>query len=492
MSATTETIELLKQAHSSPLSGDELRKAGIATGLGLVNYDLERPGKTIVPLYTPLRNETPRVMGNGGTATNWRIYTADNSLGILPGVSEGNRGGLITPVASSKAASYVGMGLENEVTFEGDYAARGFDDVKAIAVQGTLRALMTAEERMLYGGNASLALGTTATPSGTGSATGGSVAAATYKLICVYLSFDGWKMAGATGVQLSATRNNVGGSTDTITGGAAQKSAESADIVVGGTTVGSITGTVTAKAGAAAYAWYVGTTGACKFHSVTLINSVSITALPDSGNQAASALPSADNSLTTLAYDGFVTSAIKLGGYTASLATGTAGTGTKLTSDGAGGIVEIEAALASIWNSYKVTPDTIYVSGNQFQAMNKIIVANGGAPLLRLTTDIQGGNAEMLNGRVVSMYLNKITGTKLRIIVHPEAPDSWILIGSKEVPSRYVQTNIGAPSELKVRRDYHQIDWPLVKRAYQYGVYVDSVLAMYFPGIYGVIYNVAV
>lgn len=492
MSTTSETIEALKKAHGAPIGDNELAKAGFTTSLGLVNYDLQAPAKLIVPNYTPLRNEIPRVQGNGGTATNWKIFTADNSLGVLPGVSEGNRGGILTPVSADKAATYVGMGLENKVAFEADYGAKGFDDAKALAVSSTLRALMIAEERMMYGGNASLALGTTATPTGTGSATGGTVAAATYKLQCVYLSFDGYMAATATGLKLEYTRTNADDSTDVIPGGAGQISAESDNIVVGGTTVGSITGTVASKAGAFAYAWYVGLTGATKFHSITLINSVSITALPASGNQLASALPAADKSVTTLAYDGLVTSAIKLGGYTYAMPTGTAGVGTKLTSDGASGIVEFETALATIWKTSKVSPDSIWASANTIQSINKIIIANGGASIFRLNTDAAGGSAEIINGIVIPYYLNKITGTKLRIMVHPDAPDGTILFACKEVPSKYVYTNIGAPVELKVRRDYHQIDWPLRSRKYEYGVYVDSVLAMYFPGVFGVIYNVAV
>lgn len=492
MSTTTETIDALKKAHGEPVGDGELAKAGFTTALGLVNYDLQAPAKLIVPLYTPLRNEIPRVPGNGGTATNWKIYTADNSLGVLPGVSEGNRGGVITPTLTDKAATYIGQGLENSVSFEADYAAKGFDDAKAKAVEGTLRAVMVGEERMLLGGNASLALGTTATPAGTGATAGGSVAAATYKVQCVYLSFDGYMAATATGIKLEYTRTNADGSTDTIPGGAAQISAESADVIVGGSGAGKITATVAAKAGAFAYAWYVGLTTATKFHSVTLINSVEITALPASGNQAASTLPADDKSVTTLAYDGLITSAIKLGGYTYAMPTGTAGVGTKLTSDGASGILEFETALATIWRSNKVTPDTIWASANTIQSINKIIIANGGASIFRLTTDAAGGSAEVINSVVVPMYLNKITGTKLRIRVHPDMPDGTILFACKEVPSKYVYTNIGAPAELKVRRDYHQIDWPLRSRKYEYGVYVDSVLAMYFPGVYGVIYNVAV
>ena len=61
-------------------------------------------------------------------------------------------------------ATYKGIGIETNVDFEAQYAGQNFDDIRALAAQTGLEALMIGEEAMILGGNTSLALGATATP----------------------------------------------------------------------------------------------------------------------------------------------------------------------------------------------------------------------------------------------------------------------------------------------------------------------------------------
>ena len=68
MNVTQDTLELIKQAQRNP--DDDLAKT-IATGTGLVAYDLQTPAKNLYPFVTPIRNVMPRVGGGTGTATNW-------------------------------------------------------------------------------------------------------------------------------------------------------------------------------------------------------------------------------------------------------------------------------------------------------------------------------------------------------------------------------------------------------------------------------------
>ena len=46
-------------------------------------------------------------------------------------------------------------------------------------------------------------------------------------------------------------------------------------------------------------------------------------------------------------------------------------------------------------------------------------------------------------------------------------------------------------AEVKTRRDYYRMDWPLKTRAYEFGVYAEEVLAVYAPFAMGVIANIA-
>ena len=104
-------------------------------------------------------------MGGGRTiGSNWKAITNINVGNQRAGISEGKRGGVINHEVVERNAQFRAIGLENQVSFEADYAARGFEDVKALAVAQTLQATMVAEEMILLGGNTSLKAGVTPTP----------------------------------------------------------------------------------------------------------------------------------------------------------------------------------------------------------------------------------------------------------------------------------------------------------------------------------------
>jgi hypothetical protein len=480
------TLDAVKKAHGAPLP-DNLAKA-YTQGLGLVAYDLQAPALALYPILTPLRNKLPRVASGGGdTATRWKAITGINTTNVRSGVSEGNRGGVITTTLASVTASYKGIGLEDNVTFESDYAATSFDDAKARAVYGLLNSVMIQEERVLFGGNASLALGTTPTPSVATATTGGTIAAATYNVICVALTHVAMREASvAGGLTVTATRTNADSSTDTVNGGHAAKSTAASQVTTGATST--ISASVTVVNGAAGYAWYFGTAGNELLAAITYLNSVLLIAAP-AGTQNASALVG-DKSLDSLAFDGLLTQLWTPGSnaYNVALATGTAGTGTVMTSDGAGGINEIDAALLAFWNSYRLSPDEMIVSAKTLIAMNKLIIANGGAPLLRYTMD--NGGATLEAGTVIASYLNKPMNKKLVVWVHPDATDGMILFYSNSIP--YPLSGVGNVLQVKTRKDYYQIEWPLRTRKYEYGVYADELLQCYFPPAFGTLKNIAV
>lgn len=486
--STQQTIELLKAMQPTQLAEDIAKSFSQATGL--VFYDLEPAAKTLYPVLTPLRNAIPRVKANGGTATNWKQITAINTANLRAGVSEGNRGGIITDAVADKTAAYKGLGLENSVTYEADYAAVNFDDARARASQSLLNSIFIQEEQVILGGNNSLALGTTATPSAAGSTSGGTLGTASYNVFCVALTHAAWRYASVSGgVQLTSTRTNADGTTDTVNSGAAQKSAAGTASVASGST-GSITATVAIKEGAVAYAWYWGTAGNELLGAITTINSVLITATA-TGTQNISALPSADHSRDTLVFDGLMTQ-LHTGGSGAvitNLATGTAGTGTAMTSDGAGGITQIETVLASFWDNSRLSPEVMWMSAKTMVAANKLVIANGGAPLIRFNMD-NGGNQTIAAGSVIGTYLNKITNQQIAVRVHPDMPDGRIVFTSTNVP--YPVSNVGNLLQMKLRQDYYQIEWPRRTRKYEFGVYFDGLLQCYFPPAFGVLNNIAV
>lgn len=496
-----EVLALVKTAQAQAV--EELTKnfsqPGSATA-GIQGYDLEAPSKKLYPVLCPLRNSIPRVGGGFAIQANWKAITGINTTRVRAGVSEGQRGGQVQHTSAEYFAAYRGIGLEKAVTFEADYAAKGFEDVKALAVQQTLESLMIEEEMTLLGGNTSNALGTTPTPTLAASGTGGTLATQTLSVICVALGLQSyWDVAGINNGQTGGSfdaataqvkaeiiRTNADGSTDTFGAGTAQKSAAATVAVTGPT--GSVAASVAAVRGAVAYAWYWGAAGAERLGAVTTINSVSITAAANGAAQLASALPAADHSTSALEFDGLLTIASKpaLNSYYQALATGTPGTGTTLT--GAGGrIVEIDAALASFFDKYRLQPDKIYVNFRQFQKITNLVLGQTN-PQVMFTVDVNSPK-ELVAGRNVGKYLSPITGEVIDLMVHPNLPPGTIMFRTTRVPA-YLD-GVADLCRVRTRREYHQIEWPLRTRKYEYGVYADEVLQHYFPPSLGLITNVA-
>lgn len=492
MSKTNETIDLLKQALASSDEGlsKSFTQSNSAT-TGLTAYDLEAPAKTLYPVLTPLRNMLPRVSGKGGIQANWRAITAINTGNTSAGVSEGNRGGTVATTVTEYLAAYKGIGLEDYVTYEADYSAQGFDDVKARATQGLLRGLMIQEEKIILGGNGTIALGTTPTPTVAEIGSGGSLAdATTYSVICVALTLEGFlNNSVANGVSASVARTNADGSSDTISNGVAQKSASGTVLTTAGSN--SISATVTAVNGAYAYAWYVGTAGSEKLEQITTINSVLITALAGTG-QAASALPSADNSANSLVFDGYLSLIHKAasGSYVKVMATGTPGTGTPLTADGAGGIEEFDTALQSFWDNYRLSPTCIWVSSQEMNFIRKKVLTGSSTAAQRFTfTATQNG---FMGGTQIKGYTNPFTmgeAEDIPIKLHPNLPAGTVLFTTEALP--YPLSGVSNVAQIRTRQEYYSIEWPRTTRKFEYGVYSDEVLQHYFPPSIGIITNIA-
>jgi hypothetical protein len=495
MNVIQEVIDALKAAQGKPIQDELLAKVfsqSASATTGLTFYDLEAPAKRLIPVLTPLRNSIPRRTGGRGIQANWKAITGINTGLISIGVGEGNRGGVIATSVAEYLAAFRGMGLEDYVTFEADYAAEGFQDLKATAALGLLDSLMIGEEKVLLGGNTSLALGTTPTPTIADVAEGGTLAANTaFSVICVALTLDGYLTGSvAGGIRGEVTRTNADGTTETYGGGAAKQSdAATVTTANDGNATHKITASVAAVEGAMGYAWFWGAAGAEKLGAITTINSTVITAVA-AGTQTAASLGANDNSRNALVFDGILTQTAKTGaGYYHAMPTGTAGVGTPLTADGAGGVVEIDAALKWFWDTYRLSPSKIYVSSQEAQAITAAVLQGKANGALGFRITVEPGNVQA--GAVVTRYLNKFGlngATAIPLEQHPNLPPGTIAFHSDRLP--YKLSGIAEILRVLCRRDYYQIEWPLKTRRYEYGVYFDGVLQNYAPFAFGMITNI--
>lgn len=490
---TEQTLLAIRNCLASPIAKADT--TGLQQASGLQNYDLQPAAKLLYPVLAPLRNETPRVKGNGGDSTHWKAILGVNVTNISMGVAEGRRNAVMVTRTMPYNAPYATIGLENSVTDEAIDSGDGFDDLRALAAKSLLEATIIGEEGVMLGGNYSLALGTTPIPTLSTATTGGSLAAGqTISVIGVALSYEGFQNASIpNGVPGVVTRQNADGTTDTYGGGSAQKSA-AATVTTGAGATNSISASIAPVSGAFAYAWFWGAAGNEALGAITTLNSVVIKAAAE-GTQLASALPASDNSKNELVFDGYLTQIIAGGGYYYAMPTGTPGTGTGLTPDPAAGIVEFDEALRYIWDRYRTSPDEILCNAQEIINVTRKIIAGGGAPLFRFNVDAQKGqvaDVTLTAGAIVGQYLNKSTmggGQLVNVKIHPNMPPGTVMFRKKTIP--YPMSNVTNVAEVRYQRDYYQTEWPRRTRAYEYGVYAREVLALYAPFCFGVITNIA-
>lgn len=506
MDVSFETVQAIKKIMGTGLGRDDIGGGYIAKadqtvnlGTGLVAYDLQAPAKNLYPVLTPIRNRLPRkVRGAGaGDAAHWKEVSAINGSGVasMGWVPEGQRSGRMSITAADKSATYKTLGEETDVSFEAQSAGEGFEDVLSTSGMRLLQQTMIKEEHALLGGNASVDLGTPTAPTVTAEATGGSIAAGTYNVAVVALTQEGYLVASiADGVKQSVSVTGQDGKSYTINGGSSNKSnTTSTGAITGSTNV--IKASTPAIRGAVAYAWYVGTAGSEKLEAITTINSVALTSLAGTG-QALTEVSADRSKNASLGFDGLLYHVFKSGsqGYYKAMATGTAGSGTGLTASGRGTVTEIDEMLLNMWDNYRISPEEIYVSGQEMKNIIAKTFTDGSNPLVRFNIDVNNQDPRYIAGQVVGWYFNPFTmngGQAIPIRLHPTITKGTIMAWAQNLPGFYQSSNVPNTAEVLARRDYYQIPWPLITRANETGVYVEEVLACYAPFALGVITNIA-
>jgi hypothetical protein len=480
---------VLTMAGANP---DRIEKA-ITTGTGLVAYDLQSPAKNLYPVNTPLIRSLPRV-GGVGTATNWKAINAIVGSGFdaTGWVPEGQRAGQMSYATANRSVAYATIGEEDQATWEAISAGRTFEDVQATMTTRLLQKMMLKEEMAVLAGNVSLQLGTPAAPTTASSGTGATLPTATYSVIVVALTLEGYRNSSlANGVATSKTVTGADGKTFTINGGSSNKSSNTTQAITLGA---ALTASVASIQGAVAYAWYVGAAGSETLQAITGINSAVFSAPLASGRQAATSI-TADCSTNATGFDGLLTTALKAGNgaYVNTLASGTPGVGTVLTSSGHGSVNEIDAMLQNLWDTYQVSPTTLWVNSQQLKDIASKVLSSGSGPLLQYFQNPEAGEVRMTAGAAIDFYFNPFLngGMKIPIKIHPMVPPGTILGYAADLPLQYQSNDVPNVAEVKVRRDYYQIDWPVTTRAQMVGVYAEETLAVYAPFAMAAITNIA-
>jgi len=403
---------------------------------------------------------------------------------------------------SNKVASFVTIGEEDAATFEAISAGRQFEDIQATMTFRLLQKMMLKEEMAILAGNASLTLGTAATPSVSAQTNANStLPTGTYYVRVVALTLEGYQNSSvAAGVATSKAITGADGKSYTLSGGSSTVSAESAGQAVTIST-NALAMTVTAIQGAVAYAWFlssVNTQNSETLQAITTINSYVRSTPLSTGTQPYTAITADNSANPNYAYDGLLTTALKSGNnaYVNSLATGTAGTGTVLTASGRGSVTEIDTMFQTMWDNFELSPTVLYVNSQELKNITTKVLTNNSGPLLRYETPADGsaGEYQLTASGVIQYYYNPFAingGLRIPIRIHPRVPPGTIIGWAENLPIQYQSNEVPNVAEVKTRQDYYQIDWPIVTRQRQVGVYAEEVLAVYAPFAMGVITNIA-
>lgn len=501
-----ETLEAWKLTMHNPLSDDDLdgqmaKNVTIATGL--TYYDLRAPALNLFPTVTPLRNSMPRIhRPNPGDALHWKsvLATVGSGFPFMGWVPEGQRTASMSYQTSNNTLPYATLGEEDSITEEARYAAQGFEDEDALVQLRLLLKMFVKEEAAILGGNYSLTLAVPGTITTSASGTGGTLPAATYSVYVVALTQEGYLQATAPtsntvgNVPTTITINGNDGKTYVLSGGSSNKGTNTLQAITLGQ---NLLASVPPVVGAAAYAWFIGTVGNETLQAITTLNTLSF-GLPLYTSQQPATTITSDHSNNTTAYNGLLTTAFLAGSnaYVNTLAT-VAGTGTQLTSSGAGSVNEIDAMLLSMWNNYRISPTVLYVNAQELKSITHLVLNGTSAPLLRYQVNVDDAamaEYKLTAAGTIAFYFNPFTadgGTKIPVKIHPNLSPGTILAWAETLPPWYVSNSTPEVAAIYTRMDYYNEVWPKTTRAQFYGIYCQSALGVHAPFATGIINNIA-
>ena len=523
-------------AHDLEVLKAAVTTQGFSVGMGLEAIHLDALAKLAYNIFYPELRKIPHIQPEmagqrwGGTSYQWKSILNPNATSLPAPVSPGNRNAIASITAQSYAALYTTLGYDQSVEDEEYEQERGFDDPVKNARITTMHNILRMYDIMATDGNLGAAvdgaggngfkLGTAPTPTVAASATGGNLSTSTKVTVyCVELTsysmlpFINGALNGSgspgyasahsnhNGIIQTVTRTPANNSTsETIPAGTGILGSSGNDTTPSSTSTGSAVASVVPTAGAFGWAWFVSTnnspsTANSYFYSVTRSPEVTITAAASASNQAASALAATDYSFNSGVNN--ASGANDFDGAFAWLAgsqnAGTAGfnqfinlLGAGFTSDGAGGVTELETAILNQFNANQAVPDEIVCGVNAITPLTKAVLSSGAVTNLR--QNLQGsGNQAFAGSSVLQDYRLKFSpdGNQrvLPVSVSPNIPANAVWLPTRTNPFPSTSATIPAVLQLAEIKPMYSLDYARTRRTWEIGTYVQTTLINRAPFI---------
>jgi len=464
-------VQNLKQILSAELGKDITLTSPLSTGL--VPYDLLAPARLIYPVFSPLRNKFPRTQGQG---TSHRAKVIKAISGSRTGGTTGNSkrmsiqefpGGqsftnwpVQLPGSGSQSSDdmsipYKFFGLSEQVSWLAQFAGQGFEDAAALANLILLQEAMIGEEDAMISGTGT-ALTVPATPTTAARTAGSNETALSGVTTNVFVKVSALNFYGETVASTGASQAWSAGQVIDVT----IKPVPGALFYRIYTTTGTAAGT---------YFLFADNVGATKF---TLQG-----ALPTAGSNPATA---DTGTAATTDYEGI-----------ASVLTGWAATNSVYPSGYKGGYVNqsfgdtlnvasINTALQALWDgsgSFRADPAEIIGEGTDLANLAANIVTNGNTNyrIVMQPADMNGA----LMGSAVSEFVNPVTRSLVRMLVHPYLPQGNAMLMSYTMPMTF--TNVPNIWENVMVQDYLTVSWPVIDVTFRYSIFWYGTLFCQAP-----------
>ncbi len=361
-------------------------------------------------------------------------------------------------------------GLSENVSWLAQFAGQGFEDVSALANLVLLQEFMLNEEAQLIAATSTALTTPTAPTVTTRNANSGETA------------LSGTITNNTVDVKVTAC--NWYGET-------APSAVAAATAVTSGTSVVDVQ--IVPVTGALWYNIYttVGTIAGTYYRFVTSVGGLNYTlqgVIPTSGT----AIPSAD----TGTY-----SAYRMEGLVPTLSGHSAGGSNVYPTGWQGGYINqsvgdtlkisvLNTALQGLWDgngAYRADPAEIVGEGSDILRLSNDIIQAGSSTNYRLFIQ-QGDTPGVRAGAAVSEFINPVTRSIVRIVVHPWLPQGTAMLMTYALP--FAWSNVANAWEVNLVQDYLSISWPVIDATFRYSLFDYGALAANAPQYSGLLQGI--
>ncbi len=467
-------------------------KRAISTSTGFTPYVLETPSIRIFPTECAFSQMIARVVGKGTDIEHWKsvlsifYYGGQNSGPFgqsgLGGSTDG-QASMVTPSYNiqSYQSSYQTIWQPQTQTFQSQWRSRALEgDLMARAKLDTLYALKLQEENWLINGASSLHVPPAVLA--TASASGGSLATATYWIQVTAVSANGETTPSAI---VSVPVTGATGSIAIVLQG--QPFATSYNVYIG---TGS-TQPTNANMFICVAADFV--SGATPTQPTDYVGNMSISTTlkvaPTTG-----ANPPALNGATvsTNLFNGAIALCYANPNALSAPSVGEQGMSSVIiqpaASTGLLALTDMFKLFRLMYGQARANPTHLFVSPIEGETLATLI---GNASNFRVMTSPTKGNVDKLTyGQSVGSILNPVTQTYVEVVTLPFLPQGQILAGSFSVPFPLPSGVQDPPFRVSVNQDYTFVEYPpTIQNPQQWGwaYLVDEVLINQWQGGWGLI-----